>query len=147
MMAPRRCLALVLAACACRPNVASSDDDGDTGTTAGETDCVDGVCTSTYEDTCDTCGPETTLPSPVYCEPWQGQAKRWVTRIAAPPTSMVSGWGRASARTVQPRWVQTAETAWNTLPSRNTKRRCSGRNFIPSGKSPGRPSFTVVGAS
>ena len=76
-----------------------------------------------------------------------GQEKRWVARIAAPHTSIVSGWGRASARTVQPRCVHTAETAWKTLPSRNTNSRCSGRNFIPSGKSMGSPTFTVVGES
>ena len=92
-------------------------------------------------------GPPVTLPSPVYFEPWQGQAKRWVTRIGAPPTCIVSGCGSASARTVHPRCVQTAEIAWKTLPSRKTNSRCSGRNFIPSGNSAGWPSFTVVGAS
>ena len=46
----------------------------------------------------------------------------------------VSGCGSASARTVQPRCVHTAEIAWKVLPSRNTNSRSSGRNFRPSGK-------------
>ena len=52
-----------------------------------------------------------------------------------PPSSR--GCGSASARTVQPRCVQTAEIAWNVLPSRKTNSRSSGRNFRPSGKSAG----------
>ena len=45
---------------------------------------------------------------------------------------------------MQPRCVQTAEIAWKVFPSRKTKSLSSGRNFIPSGKSVGAPSFTVV---
>src|SRR5262249_58995166 len=92
-------------------------------------------------------GPETLLPSPAYREPWHGHRKRCVARRGPPSLLRVSGWGRASARTVHPRWVQTADTAWNVLPSLNTNSRWSGRNFSPSGNSATAPSLTVVGAS
>ena len=51
------------------------------------------------------------LPSPEYFEPWHGHWNRCVSRSDCPPTCFTSGFGSASARAVQPRWVQTAEIA------------------------------------
>ena len=44
-----------------------------------------------------------------------------------PPSSRAAG--SASARTVQPRCVQTAEIAWKILPSRKTNSRCVGQEL------------------
>ena len=54
----------------------------------------------------------------------------------------------ASARTVQPRCVQTAETAWKTFPVAEDEEALVGKELHPVRESPSAcPTLTVVGAS
>ena len=69
------------------------------------------------------------------------------SRAAAPPDRRDFLLKLGTGAGVAALTAQTAETAWNVWPWRNTNNRSSARNLMPSGKSVGGPSFTVVGES